>query len=249
MCRADLCFDCRPREQRGRPVRLGHRVVPFPVQLHQLRTPNQTLATEGRNVWMGGAPAAQGIRPLLRAIDVEHVVARADHAAVDHTRDHRNDLAARDGEHDFVQQGEAFSASIHPQQHARLCVARERGDVDVGELRSHAIGLLEDAERRREITFDDLHVALRAQEQPVLNALLASVVEQSLRAREPTIALGLLRRHADQRIAKPEGAARRANEVAAFDENRHAHGRARRWRWTLRRRDTPPWRGYPDPQA
>ena len=218
MCRTKLRLDCRLRERCRRAVRFRNGVIPFAVQLHELRAANEALPAERHDVRMCRAPAAQRVRPFLCAIDVEHVVTGADHAAVDDARDHRHDFAAGHGEHDFVQQRESLGSPIHPEKHARLRVTRERGDVDVSEMRPHVIGLLEEAERRGEITLDDLHVTLCAEQQAVFGALFAALVQQPLRAREPSVALGLLYGNADERVAEPERAARRAQRVTALDE-------------------------------
>jgi hypothetical protein len=131
-------------------------------------------------------------------------------------------LAARDGEHDFVQQGEA-SAPIHPRA-SRLCVAAS----EVTSMSANSFpraGLLGSAAAAKSPS-TIFQVALRAQQQPAPTRPRHS---SSAPAREPSVALGLLCRHL---ISAAACALRAAHRVAARDESGMRTG-PRVAAWTL----------------
>ena len=87
----------------GRVDRLG----PGAVQPVQLGPVHLALAAEGHQVLLRVAPPVQRPRPLVGAVQVEGQMAGFDHCAVDDPGGDRGDFPDRDGNHGFVEQGQA----------------------------------------------------------------------------------------------------------------------------------------------
>ena len=92
---------------------------------------NEALPAERDHVGLGVAPRRQRPRPLLRAPQIEHLLARLDHAAVHEARDEGRELARCDRDHRFVEQREALRGSLHPHQRPPVPVAGEGREVGV----------------------------------------------------------------------------------------------------------------------
>ena len=118
----------------GQPVRLakktsnlfrfGERFPPGALQLQHLRPAHEAFAPE-EHVGMCIAPRGQRGGPLFCAAQIEAIVTRAEHAAVDDARDDRVDLAAGDAHHHFVEHREALRDLVLAEQHASLSMTCE----------------------------------------------------------------------------------------------------------------------------
>ena len=89
-------------------LRLGKRVAPLAVELHDPRAMREAAARERDQLRLSVAPAGQRVGPLLGAPQLERLLAARDHAAVDDAGDDRRDLVGGDADHRLVQEPEAF---------------------------------------------------------------------------------------------------------------------------------------------
>src|SRR5262245_61060311 len=72
----------RFRQARASALRFQQRVVPVPVELHQLGATDETLTAERHQVGLRFAPASERAGPLLRTPDIVQLTARFDDTAV-----------------------------------------------------------------------------------------------------------------------------------------------------------------------
>src|SRR4030095_12105051 len=103
----------------------------------------------------------------------------ADDAAIDHAGDHWHNLAARDRQHDFIQQREPFGPAVHPEENPRLRVPGERRHIRVPETSAYARCLLDVLECGGEVLRDEPLVAGGAEQEAVFDSIRAALVEQS----------------------------------------------------------------------
>lgn len=98
----------RGREPLAGPPYLVHRIQPCAPQLHHLGTMHQALTAEGHEVRLRFTPVGQCRRPLLRAAQIEELLACLDHGAVDAPSHDRRHLSGLDGDHRLVEQRHAL---------------------------------------------------------------------------------------------------------------------------------------------
>src|SRR4029453_5741273 len=84
----------------------GERFVPCTFQLEHLGPADQAFAAE-QHVWVRITPGRKRGGPFFCAAQVEEVMTRAEHAAVDDTGDDGVDLAARHANHPFSEHCDA----------------------------------------------------------------------------------------------------------------------------------------------
>ena len=77
------------------------------MQLHDLGAVHQALATEGDQIRLGRTPVRQRRRPLPGPAQIEDLLARLDHGAVDDPRNDRRHFTGLNGDHDLIQQRHA----------------------------------------------------------------------------------------------------------------------------------------------
>src|SRR5581483_5969348 len=102
--RADRRLVGRLGEPLARPSRLAERVGPGAAKLQNLGAMDEALATVEDQVRLVLAPAAQRRRPLLRAAQVEDLMARLDDRAIQNPGDDGGDLAGGNRDHGLVEQ-------------------------------------------------------------------------------------------------------------------------------------------------
>jgi hypothetical protein len=83
------------------------------MQLHDLGAVHQALATEGDQIRLGRTPVRQRRRPLPGAAQIEDLLARLDHGAVDDPRNDWRHFAGLDGDHDLIQQRHTRGGLTH----------------------------------------------------------------------------------------------------------------------------------------
>ena len=207
----------RVGEPLARPPRLGHRVGPLAVELHQLGPAQEALAAVGHQVRLGGAPAGERGGPLLRATPVEDLVAAGDHPAVHVARDERRDLAGGDGDHRLVEQRHTLERPPQPDQGPALPVAGERDQIGVVES-------LARRRRAREGVGNGLAAQLaeipdRVEQQQVaeLDAVAPALLQQPSGTSGPARALGRLP-SVEEAEGEPDRTARRPLRRAGGEE-------------------------------
>jgi hypothetical protein len=108
-------------------------LVPGAAKLHDLGAVDAALTGEGNQVGLGLAPTRQGRGPLVSAADGVHLVARADHAAVDDARHDRGELVDGHGDHRFVAQREPLLDTSLAQPRPPLAMQGQREQVGITE--------------------------------------------------------------------------------------------------------------------
>ena len=200
----------RPGEPLARPLGFVHGVLPLAVELHELGAVHEALTAVRDQLGLRREPVAQGRRPLLRAAQIEDLLAGLDHAAVDRSREDRRDLARDDGHHHLVELRDAFRDL--PERDAGLppAVPRQRDQVRVAEPFADLGRLLEARIRARHVAFGKaLHRGWQEQI-PALNAVVSAVVEESGGPGQPAAAPGHL-----ATVHQAERQPQRANERLA----------------------------------
>ena len=169
----------------ARLVRLGERLLPGPVELHDPRAVRVAATAERHHFGLLLAPAREGVGPFAGAAQLERLLAEADHAAVDDAGEHRRELAAGGGEHGLVEERETLRDPPQPDQNAALLVYGEAEQVLVVEA-------LADLGRGRCDLVRGLVVAgrlvlqrERQQEVAALCAVAPFTLDEALRPREP----------------------------------------------------------------
>src|SRR6266542_5994555 len=84
---------------------LRESVGPGAVESHELGTVDEALAAEKHEIGLRAAPVAESVGPLLGTTEVVGTPAGVDHGAIHDAGDDGGDLAGRDGEHGFVEEG------------------------------------------------------------------------------------------------------------------------------------------------
>ena len=115
----------------ARPARLGQRLGPRSVELHDLRAMHQADARERHHLGLLLAPSRQRERPFARATGLVDLAAGLDHAAVHQPRHDGRELTRDHREHRLVEE-------LQPGRHlalldggAALHVSRGRGQIGV----------------------------------------------------------------------------------------------------------------------
>jgi len=114
-------------------------------------------------------------------------MAALEDAAVDVTRQHRRDVAGDDGDHGFVESGDAVGDAAQANQCSALAMAGERGQTAIVVLRRRTRGVTEDAVARFGILVDSLN-RHRYQQIAAHHAIAAGVVEDAASAGQPGLA-------------------------------------------------------------
>ena len=166
---------------------------PGAVDAHQLGAVDEAVAAERDEFWLRIEPARQRGRPLLRATQVVQLMAGLDDRAVDDARHDRRDLAGDHRGHRLVEQRDR-PAGPRP---SRSVTARVRADRSAARSRSpnrsamaatcsnvaNAVPGSPDISDRS---------AVRDEQPPSLGAVVAGLIDEPRRAREPAAGLGHL---------------------------------------------------------
>ena len=132
-------------------------------------------------------PARERERPLVRALQRADLLTGVDHAAVEEPRDHRRQLAARDGDHHFVEQGQAFLHAALAQPDASEHVVPDGDDIRLREAFAHRRGVAGGGRRGLQIACGYLRLGDREQQVSPLDAVARLPIEQPPRAAEPAV--------------------------------------------------------------
>ena len=177
-----------PEEPLARPLRRVDRVRPGAAQLHDLGAMHQAVAAERDEIRLRVAPVRQRRRPLLRPTQIEDLLARLDHAAVDGPGDDLGHLVGHHRDHDLVEQGHSLDSLSLPDQRPALNVAGERHQIDVTEPIADLGRLAGDRVGARPVARDRVLKRDRHQQMPSLRAVALAIVEQPACPREPAAA-------------------------------------------------------------
>jgi hypothetical protein len=156
-------------------------------QLHHLRPMHQALTAERHEVRLRRAPVGQRCRPLLRATQIEELLAYLDHRAVDAPSHNRRHLAGLDGDHRLVQQRHALGGLPQPQQRPATANQSERRQILVAEAVTDLGGLTEGGVRGGGVALGKALHRDRHEQIPLLHTVQVAVVQKSsLSASLPT---------------------------------------------------------------
>ncbi len=200
---------------RGNPRFLA-RGLPIAVPLVDLRPVHEAVAGEGDGPGLSVAPGLESLRPLARPPEGVDVLAASNDHAVDQSGDGRRQLAGGDGDHRLVQEHEPLRDPLLAQENLPFERPREGDEVGVPEPLADSAGLLRRGARRLEVALSDMPADDRKQEKTALGAVVASVVEQPLGARQPPGPPGRLA-GAEKAEAEPESRARGAGDLAGLE--------------------------------
>ena len=199
-------------------LRFSDGVRPRAVQLQELRSANQTVATERDGIRIGVAPGLECRCPLLRAAEIEQIVASADDTAIHGAGHDGHHLAATDRDHHFVEERQSLARTIEAQERPALPVKGECHEVAAVETLSNAHGLAEQRVCRDDLTVAHTLACQRAKQPSLFHAGLFRAVDQPLRPREPSGRLGLLFGHIREDKRQPERAPCRLQVLSAFEK-------------------------------
>jgi hypothetical protein len=194
------------------PLRLVQCIRPGAVHLHDLGAVHHALPTVGHQVRLRLAPVREGRGPFLRPAQVEDLLARFDHGAVDDPGDDRRDLAGGDGDHHLVQQCQRRGGLTRSDQRLAHAEPSERHQVRHVEAVTDRGGPGGGGPRGANVAL--LHVLQRDRHEQValFHTVAACLVEHAARPCEPSAtAHGL---GAEQQMqAQPERVPRRARRL------------------------------------
>ena len=125
----------------ARSLRRLNGVRPGAVQLHDLGTMHQAMTTERDEIRLSVAPMCQRRRPLLRPTQIENLLTRLDHAAIQSPGDHLRHLIRHDCDHDLVEQGHAVDDPCLRDQRPALNAAGHGHQIEVTEPNADVGGL------------------------------------------------------------------------------------------------------------
>ncbi len=180
-------------EALARLLRRVDGVRPRAMQLQDLRPMHEAVAAERDEVRLGVTPVGERSGPLLRPAQVEHLLARLDHAAVDGAGDHLRHLVGGHRDHDFVEQAHSLDVLCLPDQRPALKVARKRHQIYVTEPLTDLCRLAGDRVSALPVPLDRMLESRRHQQVPPLRAItLPTIVEQPACTREPAAGAGEL---------------------------------------------------------
>lgn len=202
---ADGRLSRRLQQPVARPLGFHHGLRPLAVQLHDLRAVNETLTTEGRQVGLGLVPVAQRRGPLVRASQIEGLLAAQDDRAVHPPSHERRNPFRRDRDHRLVEQGESLVSAAHPDQRRPLPEQAPRHEVRLAVPPADLGGSEEPVPRPHRVARLQRPQRERHEEVAPLHALLPVVVELPARPGEPPAAAGRLH-PAEQLERQPERA-------------------------------------------
>jgi len=149
---------------------------------------------------------------------IEQIVTRAEHAAVDDAGHDRSHFSGRDGHHHFVEAGHAGCGLLLPEHGAPYSVAGQSGQVGVPQPLANRKRLGECGVRAREVAFTRLPAAAQAEEEPACHGILGVAREQALGAGQPPANFSLTMLLVRDRQEPPQRGASRATAVAAIEE-------------------------------
>jgi hypothetical protein len=168
------------------PPRFVQGVGPVTVELHELGPVHQALTAVEHQVRLRRTPTAQTRSPFLRPAQIERLLARLDHAAVDVPGEDRRDVARTDGDHDLVEQRHARGDLAHEDQRASPTHAGDGDEFRVAEAIADLGGLAEVGVCRWDVALEDVLHRLAEPQVPLLDAIELAVVEQPLAPGPPT---------------------------------------------------------------
>ena len=150
------------------------------------------MTAERDEIRLGLAPVGQRRGPLLRPTQIEDLLARLDHAAIDGPGDHLRYLVRRDGDHRLVEQGHSLDDPSLRDQRPALNVAGDRHQLDVTEPIADLGGPTGDRMGARPVSLDRALQGHRHEQMPLLRAVVPRLVEQPACSREPAAGAGEL---------------------------------------------------------
>ncbi|MGH8825870.1 MAG: hypothetical protein ACRDVN_15545 [Jiangellaceae bacterium] len=153
---------------------------------------HQALAAEGHEIRLRLTPAAQRPGPLLRTPQIEVLLIRRDHTAVDDPGNVGRHLAGRDGDHGLIERHDALRGLPEPNQRCTPTHAGEARQVRVAEPVSDLGGLRESGVRARGVARGQALHRGRQEHKTLLDAVQRTLVQQSAGPGEPAAAAGNL---------------------------------------------------------
>jgi hypothetical protein len=194
---------------------LGQSARPVALELHDLGPVHQAAPAVGHEVGLLIAPPGQRGRPLPRAAEVEGVLAREDHPAVDDPAHDRRQLPRCDRDHALVEQGQALRDTPLLDQEVSLHVNCEAEEVGVAEA-LRQLGRPGPHRRPRLELAGVLVLEHQGQQQvALLDAVPRLALDQPLGACEPAAGSACLPCE-EELNPDPEGTARRAQGLTRF---------------------------------
>jgi hypothetical protein len=188
------------------------------VQLQQLGSPHETLSAERHHVGVRGAPRRHRIGPLLGPPQIEQIVTRAEHAAVDDAGHDRSHFSGRDGHHHFVEAGHAGGGLLLPEHRAPLGVAGQAVRSVCCSRSPIARASVKAGVRAPQVALARLPAAAQAQEEPALHGIAGVAGEQAFGAGQPPADFSLTMLLVRDRQEPPQCGCGRATAVAAIEE-------------------------------
>jgi hypothetical protein len=186
------------------------------VEPPDLRPVHAALAAVCHQLRLRGTPPRHRRRPLPRPTHVADRLTRLDHRAVEDPGDDGRHLAGGDGDHRLVEQGDARRRLTELDEDLTPTEVSEGHHVGGTGAPPDPRRLGEGRRRRGGVSPGELSQAVRGQQQTALGAVIAGLVEQASRPRQPASAAGLLAVQ-QQADAEPDGAAGRTDRVSDGD--------------------------------
>jgi hypothetical protein len=165
---------------------------PRATQLQNLGAPHKTLPAIGDQIRLRHTPARQRRRPLLRPPEVKHLQTAFDDAAVDIADNEWGYFAGVYGDHRLIQQTDAVPNLAHSDQDPTAAVPCECDQVAIAKTVADLRSLAEHTVGTGSIAGEHALQCDGKEQVPLLDAILACVVEQLARPRDPAASPGTL---------------------------------------------------------
>lgn len=152
-------------------------IRPVTVQAHQFDTVNQARPAVRNQVGLRLTPARERNCPLARTAKIEDFPARIQQPAVGVAHSKGVKLSRGQRDHDLVERGDALSAATKPDQRPRAEVLGAGAYIGVPKALANRLCLVQRAQRRLDVTREELLEGLHGKEQPPFSTIHSALGE------------------------------------------------------------------------